>query len=101
MEYTCPYNTDVTYFRERTGPNFFRVYYKQGCCIRYSPKDVGRVYGIAKFVPSINETRDWCYEMIHQYGTDEQKVDADYIKWLAKHPDEQPAEPQENTKTII
>jgi len=74
MEYQFPDNTascNVTYMRTRTGPNFFRVYYKQGCCIRFTPKEVGRVFGIAKFTPTVNKIRDWCKEMVSQYESSE------------------------------
>ena len=77
MEYSFPDNTNhtnVTYMRTRTGPNFFRVYYKQGCCIRFTPKEVGAVFGVARFTPGVNAIRDWCYEMVKQYGSEEDKV---------------------------
>ena len=70
MEIQCPHNdhkTMVTYMRTRTGPNWFRVYYKDSSCIRFSPKEVGRVFGIAKFTPSVNLIRDWCKEMVEKY----------------------------------
>ena len=70
MEYQCPHNdhkTMVTYMRSRTGPNWFRVYYKNSCVIRFTPKEVGRVFGIAKFTPSVNNIRDWCKEMVAKY----------------------------------
>ena len=70
MEYQCPHNdhkTMVTYMRSRTGPNWFRVYYNNSCVIKFTPKEVGRVFGIAKFTPSVNNIRDWCYEMVNKY----------------------------------
>ena len=70
MEYQCPHNdhkTMITYMRSRTGPNWFRVYYNNSCVIRFTPKDVGRVFGIAKFTPSVNNIRDWCKEMVNKY----------------------------------
>ena len=85
MEYRCPHSSDVTYFREHTGPNFFRIFYRNAAQIRYTPKEVGRVYGIAKFTPSVNLIREWCYEMIHKYGTDKQHMDPDYLQYLEKH----------------
>jgi len=54
--------------RSRTGPNWFRVLYKNSCVIRFTPKEVGRVFGIAKFTPSVNQIRDWCKEMVEKYG---------------------------------
>ena len=77
----------VTYFRERTGPNFFRVFYKNVAQIRYTPKEVGRVFGIAKFTPYVNQLRDWCYEMIKEYGSNDDKQDEDYLKYIEKHSD--------------
>ena len=70
MEYNYPENTNdcnVTYMRTKTGPNHFRVYYNYGACIRFTPVDVGRVFGIAKFTPSVNKIRDWCKEMVEKY----------------------------------
>lgn len=70
MEYNYPDNTNdcsVTYMRTKTGPNHFRVYYNHGACIRFTPVDVGRVFGIAKFTPSVNKIRDWCKEMVEKY----------------------------------
>ena len=87
MEYKYPNNdrcTYISYHREHTGPNFFQVYYKQGCCIRYTPKEVGRVFGVAKFTPYVNELREWCYEMIDKFGKDKDKEDEDYKKWCEK-----------------
>ena len=70
MEIQCPHNsreTMVTYMRTRTGPSWFRVFYKNMCVIRFTPKDVGRVFGVAKFTPSVNLIRDWCKEMVNKY----------------------------------
>ena len=66
MEIQSPFNTNdcnVTYMRTRTGPNWFRVYYKNAAYIRFTPIEVGRVFGIAKFTPSVNQIRDWCKEV--------------------------------------
>ena len=70
MEYNYPNNTkdcNVTYMRTHTGPNWFRVYYKNAAHIRFTPKEVGRVFGIAKFTPTVNEIREWCKEMVEKY----------------------------------
>ena len=70
MEIQCPHNdreTMVTYMRSKTGKNWFRVFYKNMCVIRFTPKEVGRVFGIAKFTPSVNNIREWCYEMVNKY----------------------------------
>ena len=70
MEIQYPNNdhkTMITYMRSKTGKNWFRVYYNNMCCIRFTPKDVGRVFGIAKFTPSVNSIREWCYEMVNKY----------------------------------
>jgi hypothetical protein len=72
MEIQYPNNTkdcNVTYMRTRAGLNWFRIYYKQGCCIRFTPKEVGRVFGIAKFTPTANEIREWAKEMVEKYET--------------------------------
>ena len=57
----------ITYMRNKSGNNWFRVYYKNSCVIRFTPKDVGRVFGIAKFTPTVNLIRDWCKEMVEKY----------------------------------
>jgi hypothetical protein len=70
MEIQCPHNdhkTMITYMRNKSGNNWFRVYYKNSCVIRFTPKDVGRVFGIAKFTPTVNLIRDWCKEMVEKY----------------------------------
>tara|TARA_B100002052_G_C15696054_1_gene512900 strand:- start:233 stop:571 length:339 start_codon:yes stop_codon:yes gene_type:complete len=88
MQYEYPNNTNntsITYFRERTGPNFFRVFYKNAAQIRYTPKEVGRVFGIAKFTPGVNVLREWCYEMIKEYGSASDKEDEDYLKYIEKN----------------
>ena len=70
MEIQCPHNdhkTMITYMRNKSGNNWFRVYYKNSCVIRFTPKDVGRVFGVAKFTPTVNLIRDWCKEMVEKY----------------------------------
>ena len=57
----------ITYMRNKSGNNWFRVYYKNSSVIRFTPKDVGRVFGIAKFTPTVNLIRDWCKEMVEKY----------------------------------
>jgi hypothetical protein len=72
MEYAFPNNnnnTNVVYHRNRTGSNYFRVFYKNAAQIRFTPKEVGRVFGIAKFTPTVNEIREWCKEMVEKYET--------------------------------
>ena len=106
MEIQCPHNdhkTMVTYMRTRTGPNWFRVYYKDSCVIRFTPKEVGRVFGVAKFTPYVNRLREWCYEMIKEYGSKDDKQDDDYIKYIEKNGfgPEVHEEPNDNTKMVI
>ena len=106
MEYHFPDNTDntnITYMRTRTGPNYFRVYYKNAAYIRLTPKDVGRVFGIAKFTPSVTAMRDWCYEMVKQYGSEEDKSDDGYLNYISKHGfgPEVHEEPNDNTKMVV
>lgn len=83
MEYKYEGNTNdcsVTYFRTRYGPNFFLVYYKNAAKIRYTPKEVGRVFGIAKFTPFVNSVREWAKTMVSQYekGSSESSLDDDH-----------------------
>ena len=106
MQYSFPDNTNecsVVYNRERFGPNYFRVYYKNAAYIRLTPKDVGRVFGVAKFTPNINAMREWCYEMIDKYGDETDKTNEDYIKYIKKHGfgPEVHEEPNDNTKMVI
>ena len=95
MEYAFHKNTNdcnVVYHRQRIGKNYFRVYYKQGCCIRFTPKEVGRVFGIAKFTPSVNKIRDWAKEMVKQYESSSS---------LSDEADSTVEEPNDNTKMVI
>ena len=106
MQYSYDKNTNdcnVTYHRTRTGPNWFLVYYKNSACIRYTPKEVGRVFGVAKFTPWVNEMRDWCYKMINKYGSETDKQDKQYIQYIEKHGfgPEVHEEPNDNTKMVI
>ena len=106
MEYAFEKNTNdcnVTYMRVRTGLNHFRVFYKNSACIRFTPKEVGRVFGVAKFTPWVNEMRDWCYKMIEKYGSDTDKQDEQYIQYIEKHGfgPEVHEEPNDNTKMIV
>ena len=106
MEYQFPdntNNTNITYMRTRTGPNYFRVFYKQGCCIRFTPKEVGAVFGVARFTPTVNNIREWCYEMVKEYGSKEDKADDGYLNYIAKHGfgPEVHEEPNDNTKMVI
>lgn len=101
MKYNYPNNTNdtnVTYMRTREGPNHFRVYYKNGAQIRFTPKEVGAVFGVARFTPSVNEIRDWCYKMIHEYGSDDDKQDENYLKYIEKQRSSS-SSPMEKTPT--
>ena len=91
MEYNYEKNTpeaSVTYMRTHNGPNSFRVYYKNGACIR--------------FTPSVNAIRDWCYQMVDKYGSEADKDNDEYRKYIAKHGfgPEAHEEPNDNTKMI-
>ena len=69
MEYQYPHNdhkTMITYMRNKTGKNWFRVYYNNTSCIRFTPLEVGFELGITLYV---NELRDWCEEMVTKYET--------------------------------
>ena len=106
MQYECPENTvnsSVTYFRTREGPNFFRIYYKNAAVIRMTPKQVGAVFGVARFTPTVNKIRDWCYQMVKEYGSETDKTDDNYIKYIEKHGfgPEVHEEPNDNTKMVI
>ena len=106
MEYACPNNTNesnVVYHRNRTGSNYFRVYYKNAAYIRMTPKQVGAVFGVARFTPSVNEIREWCYEMVKQYGSSADKTDDGYLNYIAKHGfgPEVHEEPNDNTKMVV
>lgn len=106
MEYNFEKNTNscnVTYFRNRTGPNWFRVFYKDGARVCHTPKDVGRAFGVAKFTPWVNECREWCYKMVSKFGSDLDKDNDEYRKYIEKHGfgPEAHEEPNDNTRTII
>jgi len=109
MEYKYENNTNdcnVTYHRTHTGPNFFRVYYKHGALIRFTPKEVGAVFGVARFTPSVNAIRDWCYQMVDKYGSEADKDNPEYLKYIAKHgfgPEahEDTEDGTKNTKMIV
>ena len=105
MKYHYPDNTvetAVTYMRTREGPNSFLVYYKNGARFVFTPKEVGACFGVARFTPSVNSIREWAYEMIHKYGSEEDHQDENYLKYIEKHGfgPEVHEEPNENTKMV-
>ena len=63
------YQSQVEYHRNKTGPNYFVVYYKQRSVVCYDRIDVKRCFGPAKFTPSVTELGQWCDEMIAKYET--------------------------------
>ena len=78
MYLSCPYNdfnTQITYVRNKIGNNYFIVYYKNAARFKKTPKEVGRVFGCAKFTPTVNNIRDWCKEMVEKYETTASKDD--------------------------
>ena len=105
MKYHYPDNTvesNVTYMRTREGPNSFLVYYKNAARFVFTPKEVGACFGVARFTPSVNSIREWAYEMIHKYGSEEDHQDENYLKYIEKHGfgPEVHEEPNENTKMV-
>ena len=46
---------------------------------------MGAVFGVARFTPGVNDIREWCYEMIKQYGSENDKQDDNYLKYIEKH----------------
>jgi hypothetical protein len=68
-------NTQVQYVRNKIGNNYFIVYYKNAARFCFTPKEVGRVFGVAKFTPTVNNIRDWCKEMVEKYGGDSHRHD--------------------------
>jgi hypothetical protein len=96
-------SSNITYNRTRNGPNYFIVYYKNAASIKLTPKDVGRVFGVAKFTPWVSAARDWCYEMVKAYGNETDKTDQAYLDYIAKQGfgPEVHEEPNDNTKMVI
>ena len=96
-------HTQVQYVRNKIGNNYFIVYYKNAARFKFTPKEVGRVFGVAKFTPYVNTLREWCYEMVNKYGSEEDKSNEEYLKYIEKHgfgPECHP-EPNANTKMVI
>ena len=109
MRYDYPDNSvecSVTYVRNRIENNYFIVYYKNVARIRLTPKDVWRVFGVAKFTPGVNKIRDWCKEMVAKYESADNSSDTLNSGPVDKaggvgpecHEDE---DPTANTKMIV
>ena len=82
MYYSYPSHdskTQVQYVRNKIGNNYFIVYYKNAARFCFTPKEVGRVFGIAKFTPTVNDIRDWCKEMVEKYETTDSKPDLEPV----------------------
>jgi hypothetical protein len=105
MEYNFSKNTNdcmVTYFRERTGPNFFRVFYKGVTCIRFDPVEAGRVFGVAKFTPWVKEMREWGKEMVEKYDKSvKEELDKERIAKEGFGPEAHELDPTADTKMIV
>lgn len=104
-QYSFPDNTiscNIVYNRTREGPNHFRIFYKNAAQIRYTPKEACAIFGVARFTPTVNLMRDWCYEMVRQYGSEEDKDNKEYINYIEKHGfgPEVHEEPTDNTKMV-
>ena len=87
-QYEFPQNTrdcNIVYNRTREGPNHFRIFYKNAAQIRFTPKEACRIFGVAKFTPTVNAMREWCYEMIRQYGSEQDQDNEEYQNYIAKH----------------
>ena len=109
MYLSCPYNdsnTQVTYVRNKIGNNYFIVYYKNAARFKLTPKEVGRVFGVAKFTPTVNNIRDWCKEMVEKYDSIDPgpvSIGDDYVA-IDKEKGFGPEcheEPNDNTKMVI
>ena len=66
------------------------------------------MFGVARFTPTVNEIRDWCYTMIDKYGSETDKNDDGYLKYIAKHgfgpevhKEEDTEDGTKNTKMIL
>ena len=107
MRYDYPDNSvecSVTYVRNRIENNYFIVYYKNVARIRLTPKDVGRVFGVAKFTPGVNKIRDWCKEMVAKYESADISSDTSNSGPVDKAGGFGPEcheEPNDNTKMIV
>lgn len=107
MEYRYEKSTNdcsVTYFRNRTGPNSFLVYYKNSARFVFTPIEAGRVFGIAKFTPWVKEMREWAKEMVAKYDKPlDELLNMDKIKKEGFGPEahaDETEDPTANTKMI-
>ena len=95
-------NTQVQYVRNKIGNNYFIVYYKNAARFCFTPKEVGRVFGVAKFTPGVNAIRDWAKEMVEKYDkTEKGPVSIDKATGFGPECHDDEKEPQENTKMIV
>lgn len=95
------YSTQVEYHRTKTGPNYFVVYYKQRSVVCFDRISVKRVFGPAKFTPSITALGVWCDEMIEKYEPVQLPVQVDKDKGFGPecHADE--VEESSPTRMVI
>ena len=98
-----PGNTNgmnVQYVRNKIGDNYFIVYYKNVAQFKRTPLEVGRVFGVAKFTPSVNALRDWCKEMVEKYESTTDTADSEPIDVAGGFGPECHEEPNDNTRMI-
>jgi hypothetical protein len=81
MEYKYPGNTcdmQLSYYRNREGPNAIMVYYKNVSRFVNTSKEMRAVFGTARYTDSVKLASKWCDEMIEQYeGVSEEVGRAD------------------------
>lgn len=56
------------YVRNKVGANYFVCYYKNSSCLRYTPVEVRRTLGYAKFTKTGEALKAWAVEMVELYG---------------------------------
>ena len=97
------YTTQVEYHRNKTGPNYFVVYYKQLSTVCYTRIDVKRRFGSARFTDPIKKLGEWCDEMIEKYdktASPQPLVDKATGFGPECH-EEAPEDPTANTRMVI
>ena len=101
MEYKYPGNTpamQLSYYRNREGPNAIMVYYKNVSRFVNTSKEMRAVFGAAKFTESVKMASQWCDEMIEQYGgvnENEGRADTSFASEAMKEDD-----PIANTRMV-
>jgi len=97
-----PHNTSDTQITFDSRERHFIVYLNNYSCFRDDPKEIRRLFGKARNVPSVKAIEAWCIEQLESVRKKETSYDKDRILQEGFGPEAHgEEEPNDNTRMII